>query len=384
MKRLLIVLLAFTQIVNGLPDPMLVVLLMVKNEEHVMEKTLEPFLKANVKAIVVLDTGSRDGTIAETYRIFEKYHVDHGYVFEQPFINFSASRNYLIECAEEKFPTAGFFFMIDAEWYMHNVEGLLNYCKIHHSLPDPTYLLRLTDGFRYFSTQRLFRPHRGVHFEGAVHEAVNQPTNRRVPDDIFAEYNPSKQGIESSRKRWERDRDLLLQDDAENPNSPRTLFYLAQTYGCLNDLENACVWYKKRCAIDGWDEENFMAYYRLAQTYDAMDKWPQALCCYLQAYNMRPTRAEPLVSIALHYLGEQKFMLAFMFARQAILLEYPENDVLFLEKIVYDYVRYDTLGIAAWYVGEWKIGQEAVLQAMKYAPQAQHLHNNLVLYLQHT
>ncbi|MBI2353072.1 hypothetical protein HYV11_02395 [Candidatus Dependentiae bacterium] len=95
---------------------------------------------------------------------------------------------------------------------------------------------------------------------------------------------------------------------------------------------------------------------------------------------MRPHRVEPLVRLAQHYWEKQQFALSFLFALISTKVPYPTNDILFIEKELYDYSRYDVLGCAAWYVQEFQIGKEAVVEALKIHPNYSHLVRNLNLY----
>jgi tetratricopeptide (TPR) repeat protein len=363
------------------PDPLIVVTLMVKDEAPVMQATLQPFLDAGIDTYLILDTGSTDSTVAVTRQLFLEHGIEHGHIVEQPFVDFSTSRNYAIECAEEKFPRAAFILMLDAEWYMHNVQGLIEFCKMHYRIPITTFLVHICYANLNLYAQRLFRSHMGVRFEGVVHEALNQISFIRAPEDIYFEFRPTRQGKEKSQCRWVRDRDLLLKEYEKNPNNVRTLFYLGQTYACLGDWENACVWYKKRCDLNGWDEESFSAHYNLAQAYDALGDWDHAEYYYLQAASMRPTRAEPLVQLAQHYWNVSHYELCFLYAQRAIEVAYPHNDILFVEKTLYDCTRFDLLGRAAWHLGKFELGEKAILQALEKFPDEPHLHFNLALYL---
>lgn len=362
--------------------PLLVVLLMVKNEEQAMQKTLQPFIDAGIDSYLILDTGSTDRTVEKTQQLFTKYNISHGYIIEEPFVNFAVSRNYALECAEQLFSNAAFFLMIDAEWYMHNIQGLLEFCTQYLQSEETSFMvpLNMPGQTMMFYVQRLFKPHCNIKFAGAVHETINQGTRAKVPNSIYINYQPSEYGYKKTEHRWKRDRDLLLKEFEENPDNPRTAFYLAQTYDCLGDHNNACYWYKKRCEMPGWEEENFMAHYRLAQVYEHMKQWNNALECYLQAYEVRPTRAEPLVKLAEHYWNTQEFALCYLFAKQSMEIPYPKNDILFIEKTCYDYIRYDILGRVAWYVEMYDLGKSAVIEALKAQPQAKHLLQNLALY----
>ncbi|MBI2353071.1 glycosyltransferase [Candidatus Dependentiae bacterium] len=225
----------------------LVVVIMIINEAKVIEQTLQPYVDGGVTRLVVLDTGSTDETIEKVQQFFLKNPQVEAYLFEQPFVNFAVSRNYAIECAQETFKDDCFLFMPDAEWYMQNVNGLRDFCYNHIHLPVISYSVKIrheASNFNFY-TQRLFKAHKGVFFQGVVHEAINIASMMRVPEDIYILWNPSVDGSNKSFIRWQRDRDLLLKELEKNPHDTRNTFYLAQTYDCLNDLENAILWYKK-------------------------------------------------------------------------------------------------------------------------------------------
>ena len=74
--------------------------------------------------------------------------------------------------------------------------------------------------------------------------------------------------------------------------------------------------------------------------------------------------------------------LAFLFALRSVQLPYPSKDILFVEKYMYDFTRFDILGICAWYIGEYEVGEWAVRQALKVKPDAPHLLGNLKLYME--
>lgn len=184
-----------------------------------------------------------------------------------------------------------------------------------------------------------------------------------VPRDSYFEWRPSTVGKEKTQQRWLRDRDLLLKSYEQDPGNARTLFYLAQTYDCLGDWHNAFLFYQKRAEIRGWDEEDFITRLRLGNVCWELTRDEEPTLCplpvwyYLEAFSLRPHRAEPLVSIARYYLKKGQMHLAFVFAARAIQIPYPEHDILFVEKYLYDVVRYDLLGRCAWYVGEYELGR---------------------------
>ncbi len=374
-------------------DPLIVLTLMVKDEEHVIIQTLKPYIEGGIDAVLLFDTGSTDNTmsVAEQYMKEKKVRF---YIVQEPFVDFATSRNRGLELAREKFPHAGFLIMPDAEWYLHNGEELIKFCKERlaaaekdKSLDCDSYLLRIMSPQLDFYTQRLIRANRVVRFVGVVHETLDHVTQTVVPGNVYFELGSTKLGYEKSRKRWERDKELLLKHHLENPEDPRSAFYLAQTYDCLGELEKAYTYYTVRKNMPGWCEENFMAVYRLAQVTDRLQaqknpkfSWDEALGYYLQAFDMRPCRAEPLIKVAEHYLSHGQHELAYIFVRRAAEIRYPEQDMLFVEKEAYDYTRHDVLGQCAWYVGSFDLGESAIRSALKIHPLHQHLKNNLAFY----
>lgn len=369
-------------------DPLLVIVLMVKNEAKVIEATLQPYVDGGLKHFVIFDTGSTDGTPEITADFFKKNNISESFIIKGKFVDFATSRNHALNAAELIFPEATFMLMPDAEWYMHNVQGLVAFCQMHKDDAELGYLVSIRSEVQAFHTARLLRCRSNVRFVGAVHEVPNHGSRATVPSDVYFEWRPGQDGVKKSHARWVRDRDLLLKSYQENPNDPRTVFYLAQTYECLEDYENAYTYYKKRRDTVGWDEENFVTLYRLGRVAHALEvtksQMPHAspVLHYLDAFSYRPSRGEALIKIAQYYLEKGDMQLSYIFALRAAQLPYPSTDILFVEKLMYDYTRYDVLGICAWYVGEYEVGEWAVRQALKVKPDAPHLIGNLKLYME--
>lgn len=373
-------------------SPLLVVSIMVKDEEEVIEKTLEPFVNAGLDSFFVFDTGSTDKTIEVTKKFFKKHKIKNGYIAQEDFIDFSASRNRAIELTKEKFPNAGYILMPDAEWYIKNPEKLIDFCKknINQDQNCKSYLMRLVHSEKSidFYIDRLIRADSDCVFSGVVHEAIASAYKGRTPKDIYFTYEPGKKGVTKSLKRWERDAELLLAEHKKNPKDGRTIFYLAQTYGCIGKLKEAAKYYKLRSQMEGWPEETYMSYYRLGRTIQSMiDKnignytWTDALQIYHKAHSLRPHRAEPLVSIAYHYFSQADYSLGYIYAQRATQLPYPKEDILFIEKSMYDHMRWEILANCAWFLQEYKAGEKAVLQALKAMPDSEGLKNKLNSYL---
>jgi hypothetical protein len=404
MKMRSAVLIALLCITSALySDPLLVAVLMVKNEAPVMVETLQPLVNGGIKDFLIFDTGSTDGTQAVTKKFFKQYKQIKSYIIEEPFIDFATSRNHALESTRKHFPHATFMVMLDAEWYTHHAEGLLKFCNEYKNDQHDSYAISIEGRGVAFHITRLFRCSGDIYYSGVVHECVNQPAAICLPAHVYFEWKPSAKGQEKSAQRWKQDVALLLTSYQKDPNDPRTLFYLGQTYHCNDDLENAYLFYSKRAEIQTGSEEDFSTIIRLgvivgeiaakaekldssagkSELKDSKDNLdtlcPLAIKYFLKAFSMRPHRAEPLICIANHYLNKKELGLAFLFAVRAAKMPYPVQDDM-LEKQLYDFTRYDILGKCAWAAGEYEIGEWATLQALKVKPNEEYLQHNLSVY----
>lgn len=353
---------------------------MIKNEEHVIIPTLQPFIDAGIKHYVVFDTGSTDQTVAIVKDFFDQNPTITGLIFQEPFVDFATSRNRALEYTRQQFPFGGFILMPDAEWYMQNVEKLIDFC--HQELqkdeqPD-CYLVRMIMGNIDFYQPRLIKIASQAHFEGEIHESIYTP--HTACRDSFFVVQTTPQGFEKTKKRWERDLQILLKKYKKNPWDARTLFYLAQTYECLQDRLNAQKYYTLRTQVVGSKEEDFMAHYRAGQIAESLDDWDRALSHYLEAFNICSERIEPLVKISQYYWSNKNIPASYLFASYACKLPYPEENRLFIDKEIYDFTRWEMLGITAWHMKQFPEGKAAAQKAYEQRPHLEYLYRNVVCY----
>jgi hypothetical protein len=125
----------------------------------------------------------------------------------------------------------------------------------------------------------------------------------------------------------------------------------------------------RRIQLSGWHEEVFYAKLSKARAAErAHLPWTDALTAYLEAHAAAPHRAEPLVDIAMHYDAKANHALAFLFARRAYELPFPERDVLFLEADAYEWRAADLVPSHAGWIGEFSLGAEAAAKAARARP----------------
>jgi tetratricopeptide (TPR) repeat protein len=379
---------------------LLAVVIMVKNEADVIVPTLKPFVDAGIQSFFVYDTGSTDGTQDKVREYLKKSGIVQAHIIEEPFVDFATSRNRALDLADNIFAQHTFLVMLDAEWYAHNVDELIAFCKVHKNYVAPGYtgscyltqLFTVQDSINNF-VPRLIRRGYNVRYAGVVHESIPDIASGTVTEKFYFEYAPQQLGQDKSKTRFTRDYDLLKKSLENDPENMRTLFYLGQTCQFLNEWKQAIFYYKKRLELGPLSEEKYLAAYRvgysieyfLEESKDGSQgyRWEDALHYYLIAHNILPHRAEPLFRIACHYIRTNQHAIAYLFAVRAAQVPYPQRHSLFIEKKIYDYLRYDILGQCAVYAGEIDIGKAAVLKAMETVPDDPCLHHNLAIYNQY-
>jgi len=113
--------------------------------------------------------------------------------------------------------------------------------------------------------------------------------------------------------------------------------------------------------MGGWEEEAYYSLYRVAMLKAILERpWPEIQQAFLDAYDYRPIRAEPLYQIARLYREvHNKPRLGYAFARMALEIPYPANDILFISEDVYKYQILDEVGACAYYAGKPHVGYQA-------------------------
>ena len=140
---------------------------------------------------------------------------------------------------------------------------------------------------------------------------------------------------------------------------PRTVFYLAQTYRDQGLRQEALAMYQRRAGLGGWSEEVWYSLLEVARQSEGL-QLPASLVTqrYLEAYQARPGRAEPLVDLARFHRLRGEYALAHMFARQALATPLPA-DILFIDGAAYDWRALDEYAVACYWVGQLEASKAA-------------------------
>ncbi len=351
--------------------------MMIKNEEKRIEVSYDS-AKTITNTFVILDTGSTDRTIEITKNYCKKNNITL-HLKQTTFVNFEVSRNELLDFADEVLKHHYFLLQLDSNDELRNHNELEKFVTKHSGTQTGFHLRQQwwtgASLDTYFNI-RMVISHFGWRYKGVVHEYIcrNNPSGDGVDimkcNDIVLFQDRTKDDDKSMR-RFKRDKELLYNEHLKHPEEPRTLFYLAQTCGCLQQFQEAYEYNLLRTKQLGFVEEVYHSYYRMGQLAQQMNHpWEESLNWYLKAYG-HSKRAEPLVAIAEHYkefdvFGNKKpdWHLAFMYINQACNLAYPHAQILFIDKNVYIYKRWHLMGIIGYYANRFREGKLGCIRAL--------------------
>lgn len=339
--------------------------MIVKNEEKVLPRLFRS-LKDYIDYYVIVDTGSTDGTIAFIKRQMDEYGIP-GEVHERPWVNFGVNRTQALELAVAA-NKAEWVLFIDADEEL-GVSDPKFYEKLE---PGVTYNIeKHQNGVRYAVPHLVNIRATRFRWEGPVHNylvTLEGRPERILRHDVWIVYH-SEQGAKShgltQEQKYLRDAKLLEEYLVDHPGDPRSQFYLAQSYRDAGHLERAYEEYQKRAALDGWDEEKFMAQLEVGRMAIRLEK-PQSVVLetLLTAYEMRPSRAEPVFELARYFRMRKAYAKAYLFAKGGVPIPKP-NDLLFVAQSVYDWQLLDELGVCSFWVGEFDVCKAACEHLLK-------------------
>lgn len=356
----------------------LALVLMVKNESFRIEVTLTSIL-GFASTIIVYDTGSTDDTVDIISNFCKKYKLSL-YVKHGTFVDFSTSRNILLDFADT-IPNVKFFLMMDCNDELQNGASLINFCKTAPEKDNAFFLKQSWKSgicINYYNI-RLLRTNSGWRYKGVVHEYIckeGEEANIRVPGVVL--FQDRTKDDNKSALRFSKDKDLLLKEYNSENKTPRTVYYLAQTYDCLNDRVTAVKYYLERMQLLGYYEERYQAAYHIGMIYKELEKpFEEYAGFYMFAFGIMH-RSEPLVRIAEYYISKQQWTQAYFYLKEACKIDAPDCG-LFLDIELYNYYRWHLMGIVAYYVKEYADG----LKACKIAIEKRNNDidkNNLIFY----
>jgi len=314
--------------------------MIVKDEAHVIERCLRSVLPF-IDKWIISDTGSTDETMDIVRRVLAG---KPGTLIERRWRNFAHNRNESLELAAA---VADYVFFIDAD-----ETAILTEAFDKSSLTHDGYYLTCEYDDTRFARVALISTRLRWTWKGVLHEFLES--------DRSAEFGTLEQpririAHEGARSRdpdtYVKDAQVLEEALASEPDNTRYVFYLAQSYKDAGKPAKAREVYARRALMGGFDEEVWYAKYQLGVLAERLDLPPAEVSrAYLEAWEFRPSRAEPLLALARYHRLRDEFNLGVLYARQASRIPKPA-DLLFVEAACYRWQALDELSVSAYYAG---------------------------------
>lgn len=350
--------------------------MILKNESKIILSCLES-LAPYIDYYIICDTGSSDDTPYKVKQFFEQKGIS-GEIIAIDFLHFEQARNTALQYAQNSPVDFDYILFCDADMQL--------------KVLDADFKTRLTSDYYYviqknvslnYANIRLVKKHIPARYRGVTHEYLECEGEAGELAEVY--FWDSACGSSRAHK-FERDIQLITQALKSDPDNLRYWFYLAQTYFDQEQYQLALEAYQKRIQLGGWEEEVFYSHFRIGKIWQALNDEARMLQAFLEAYNFRPIRAEPLYELARHYRIKSQYNLGYLFARTASEISYPVEEKLFIFRDVYQFQALDERAVCAWWIGKYQesadIYQELLAKNCVPASELERVKNNLAFALE--
>jgi glycosyltransferase involved in cell wall biosynthesis len=336
--------------------------MIVKNESHIIEKTLENLCdKLNLSYWVICDTGSTDDTISIIQAFFDKKGIP-GELYTDPWIDFGYNRTLAIQRASGK---ADYILIFDAD---DELTGNINLDNLSHDM----YNFKFGPGVVYY---RPLLVKSGIDWKwfGVLHEFLGTESGTpTISENINGDYyviSGRSGGRSLDPDKYKKDAKILsdaykLEEAYNGPMMARYAFYAAQSYKDSGQPKLAMEWYIKRTTLGSWYEEIYESYLAAGTIAFQLGKDDLGISLLLQGQEIHDGRSECYYYLANHYRTKDKHRLAYTFATLAAQTSKPTSG-LFVNYNVYDYLIDFEIGVSAWYAGKKEEGKNACLRVIQ-------------------
>lgn len=235
--------------------------MIVKNSGEILRKCLNG-VKPYIDYWTILDTGSVDNTMDI---IREEMSGIDGNLYQEPFVDFSTSRNRSLELSSKR---CKYTIILDDSYVIHGGDELKRLLKKGDKSSYSIKIGNLNNSIlsSYYYSLRIIKSSDNLRYRSRVHEYIYDPKTEHIKSNIIFidDLSDNEHGVRS-RNRFRRDIEFLLEEDKDNPNNARTLMYLAKTYTLLKEYDKAIEYYKKMQTLDNIDREyEFLSKYEEA------------------------------------------------------------------------------------------------------------------------
>ena len=123
----------------------------------------------------------------------------------------------------------------------------------------------------------------------------------------------------------------------DEPDNADYVYYLAQSYYNAKEFPLALENFQKRAQMGGWDQQVFWAQYYVGMMQELLGMDSELIVrSYMDAFKLRPTRAEPIFRLANYFHTKKNYLLGYLLAQFGQTIPMP-NDIIYKEDWIYSY-----------------------------------------------
>jgi tetratricopeptide (TPR) repeat protein len=306
-------------------DNLIHLCIMVKNGGAQFEEMLTKNLPI-IDCWTILDTGSTDNTFDIIQRVLVG--KKKGQLYCEPFVNFRDSRNRCLDLAGN---TCKYTLMLDDTYIIEgDLREFLNVVRGDQFADSHSLYIKSSDS--EYVSNRIVKTDRNLRYIYKMHEVITNhnnknvivPMNKSCILDYRCDYMETR-----TMHRKQYDIQVLLEELEEDPDDPRHLYYLGQTYNVIGESEKAYEYFIKRLEHpkEGFLQEKIDACFEAARNANFKLNKPWHICesLYLKSYEMDKTRPDSLYFLGIHYNQENNYEKAFFYFKEAFRVGYPAH-----------------------------------------------------------
>lgn len=328
--------------------------MIVKNESKIIERALESVV-GFVDTFCICDTGSTDNTVSLIQSFFKRHDIE-GKIIHHEFVSFGHNRTVALKSAVGM---ADYVLLIDADMVFCNETN----DKTWLSDADCFHVWQLAGTSKYKNIRIVRSSLPNLHYCGSTHEHVSFPSCAKVqtmPCELVHIKDVGDGGCKKNK--FLRDVRLLKSDLKLDPQNPRALFYLANTYFDLNMEDEAKEFYKKRLERVVWNEEESFALMRLGELSYRKGNEDESVCRWLESFARCTTRLESLYEVVKHYRKKENYILSYLLYKMGEKVDCFRKDEppLFMDNSVHRFRFFEEGLIIKFYNNDFDVSKEIV------------------------
>ena len=329
--------------------------MIVRNESHIIEETLENICKnVNIDYWVISDNGSTDNTIEIIENFFKNKKI-RGEIKYDKWVDFAHNRNKALDACWGK---SDYILIFDADDLFEGEFILPELTK------DGYYLKMREDNVDIiYSRKLIIKNNKKYHWQGVMHEVL-EPNCLVNEEFIKGDYYivSRRLGFRNNDEHKALNDALILEREFEKNTTDQNLkaryaYYCARSYlayatysGLDKYLHEAIKWFNIRLdyTIKNEIDQRYVVYESLGILYEKIKEYDKAVNAWIEGTELDLDRAECWYDLARYYNSVNNLDLAYSYAMQGIQLTPPEDAKSFVNTAVYNYGLAYELCIICW------------------------------------